>query len=413
MRHRGYSIKLIDDATGIERLACLIAKVHDEGVGAMTRMLAAHHPRAGSIRWLAAIHDASGDAVATLCLIPWTILYDGIEIPAGEMGIVGTRSDHRRLGLMRALVERFDKILAEEGYIMSHIQGIPWFYRQFGYEYTLPLEMKIHLEFRHITGCARSVAFRQAGDDDLKLLDGYYRQTMRAFDLCAARARDEWSYLVGPSMMTDYAADTYIVEAEGETVGYCRVPRKGFGEGLILNECSALPADCYWGFFECLKQKAIIAKKPFIRVNLPQTHPVALAATDLGAESLGGYAWQIKMPDPAAFLSKIAPVLERRLADGAFASYSGTVELDLYRESVAIRLESGRVAGVASGGNGEGARGHASVRMPPNLFAPLVLGQKSFAGCAAFYPDLAAEQKTARLFDVLFPKMNGFFHCPY
>ena len=427
-----YSIKLIDDAAGIERLSSFNAEVHDKGVGAMTKMLAAHHPQAKLMRWLVVTEDTGGDIVSTVCLLPWTILYDGIELPAAEMGIVGTRKDHRRLGLVRALAARFDELVSNEGYLLSHIQGIPWFYRQFGYEYAVPLESKLELELRHITGDkplerhpvesepangriagGLRVTLRKAGEDDVELLDHYYKESMLKLDLFAARTRKDWSYLLGPSLLTDYAADTYIVEAEGEAVGYCRVARKGFGEGLILAESSDLPAGCYPGLFLCLKETAESLGKPYIRVNLGPTNPAAAAARDSGAVDLGGYAWQIKVPEPASFLRKITPVLERRLASSRYRSFCGVAELNLYRESVSIHFESGKIAGITPEETVKGVTGYTKVDIPPNLFVPLVFGQKSFAECAPFYPDLRAEKRAISLMSVLFPPMDGFLHCPY
>ncbi len=410
----GYTISVVDEAEEIERVALLCAEVHDPGVGTFARQLAFHHPDSGSMRWLVVKENESKATVSTLCLLPWTILYDGIELPAGEMGIVCTRKDRRRLGLLSALACRFDEILRAEGYLLSHIQGIPWFYRKFGYEYTLPLENKVLLELRHVTEAgARPVVFRKAGEKDLAILDTFYKESIGALDLAAVRSKEEWSYLLGPSMNGDYAADTYMVESGARAVGYCRVPKKGFGEGLILGECSNLPEDCFPGLFIRLKEMAVKAKKPYIRVNLGPSHPAVAAAKDLGASECGAYAWQVRVPDPAAFLRAIAASLERRLNASAFAHYTGCLEIYLYRESVSLCFEDGIIAEITPDASDPQANGYLRVNMPPNLFAPLVLGQKSFPECAGFYPDLRAEPKAIRFFEVLFPPMKGFLHCPY
>ncbi|MEM3459050.1 MAG: GNAT family N-acetyltransferase [Candidatus Bathyarchaeia archaeon] len=77
--------------------------------------------------------------VATLNLISveWSI--GGIPLQVAEMGQVATLAEYRHRGLQRRLVEEFHKQAAEQGYDLCAIEGIPYFYRQFGYEYALPL----------------------------------------------------------------------------------------------------------------------------------------------------------------------------------------------------------------------------------------------------------------------------------
>ena len=410
----GYRLEIVDKPDEIESVAMLSTAVHDAGVGEMTRQLAFNHPDSSSMRWLAVRESQSGEVVSSIALLPWTIMYDGIEIPAGEMGIVGTRKDSRRLGLVSALAGEFDTLLRSEGYLLSPIQGIPWFYRKYGYEYTIPLETKVVLEPRQIPGTAAGeVTLRGAVTKDIDSLASYYRESIEQLDIAAARSNDQWTFLLGPSMKTDYAADTYMVETRGSAVGYCRVFRQGFGEGLLLGECSNLPQECFPGLFSRLKEFAKKRGKPYIRVNLGPTHPAVIAAKELGASDGGGYAWQIRIPDPAAFLKAIEPSLQARLQASPFAAQSGVLELDLYREKVLFRFRDGRITEIGSKAADKKEKGVLTLRMPPNLLPPLLLGQKSYADCASFYPDLSGSLRAQRLFNALFPPMNGFLHCPY
>jgi len=412
----GYFVECLNRPDEIERLASLSGEIHGgAGVAEMTRKLAFAHPIRDRIRWLAVVEEESRDIAATLSLIPWTIMYEDVELPAAEMGIVGTRETQRRRGHMRALVAEFNETAAEEGYLLSHIQGIPWFYRQFGYEYAVPLETNIHLEFRHIPDTAEGpdIRLRQASDSDTDFLDTCYRESVAGLGLFALRSPAYWKYLLGASMQTDYASDTYIVETETKSLGYCRIPRHGFGEGLILGECSNLPLCCYPRFFLRIKELALKSGKPFIRLNLGPASPAVLAAKDLGAVDRGGYAWQIRITDPAGFLHAVAPVIERRLEGSGFAGYSGGLEIDLYKEKVSVHFSSGKISAITNKKAASDDKSGAVVHMPPNLFAPIVLGQKSYTECALFYPDLSAGEKTVKLLSVLFPGMNGFFHCPY
>jgi hypothetical protein len=407
----GVELRLIEKPAEIEKLAVFNAGIHEEVVGDLTRELALSHPDAKRMRWLAAFDTGSSAIVSTLCLIPWTLLYDGIAIPAGEMGIVGTDKAWRKKGLMRELTAEFNKLLVQDGCLLSHIQGIPYFYRQFGYEYCIPLETQIYLEFRHVKEMQQGpeVELRPAAADDIPRLVEWYDSHVKGYSVASTRSGEHWAYLLDASMKTGYGADTYIVRSGGLDAGYCRIPRQGFGKALIIGECSNLDYDLFPGLFAGLEKMAVEQNKPFIRVNLGPTHPAVLAAKDSGARDAGSYAWQIRVPDPVRFLRKITPALNRRLAAGGYGAYSGELVLNLYREKLLLAIENGKVLRVVA----SDAPKKPVINIPPNLFAPLVLGQKSFEACRGLYPDLSGGQKDLRLFETLFPQVQAFLYCPY
>ena len=398
----------------IEKLAKLSTAVHDESVGLMTKALAFHHPMSAKIHWLAYREKKSGDLVSTLCLIPWTLRYRGIQLPAGELGIVGTRKDWRGKGLIRALTACFDQIVSDEGYLLSHIQGIAYFYRQFGYEYAVPLETQVYLEFRHVVEMNKGrksagVSLRRATPTDIEFLMEKYAEHNASLGVHAERDKLEWKYLLGASMKSDYAMDTYVAKEGRRNVGYCRIPRFGFGEALILGECSDLGSSAFPGFFGRLAAIAQEQKKPFIRLNLEPTHPAVKAAVDSGAQQKRGYGWQIKIPDICKMIRAIKPALTASLAKSEFADFNGTLKLNWYRGRTEIQINSGRIGAVKDKADLESC----DINIPPNLFAPLILGQRSVEECHRTYPDFSGDSRMLRLFSTMFPEMPAFLHCPY
>ena len=91
------------------------------------------------------------------------------------MAIVGTLEAYRRRGLVHAQTEYFKERLRERGCLISHIQGIPYYYRQFGYEFAIPLEGGLRL-----TGYVlppepdQTLTFRLATNADIPQLEGFY-----------------------------------------------------------------------------------------------------------------------------------------------------------------------------------------------------------------------------------------------
>ena len=129
----GLILRTARDERDVERVAEFDGNTHGPEVTTMTRNLFLHHPQT-SYQDLIFVEDEQSDqVVSSLCLIPWTWRCEDVTTPSGEMGIVGTLEAYRRRGLVRAQVEYFKRRLAERGCLLSQIQGIPYYYRQFGY----------------------------------------------------------------------------------------------------------------------------------------------------------------------------------------------------------------------------------------------------------------------------------------
>jgi predicted acetyltransferase len=75
-----------------------------------------------------------------MCLIPQTWTYAGVPFGVGRPEAVGTDPDYRRRGLIRMQFEVLHGKSAAMGHLVQGITGIPWYYRQFGYEYALDLD---------------------------------------------------------------------------------------------------------------------------------------------------------------------------------------------------------------------------------------------------------------------------------
>src|SRR5690606_30847863 len=128
------------------------ASVHaDEGIEIYTRWkLGGTHPAATFSDALLVEDTRTGQIVSSLCLIPQTWTYEGIRLPVGEVSLVGTHSGYRKRGLIRAQMDEIDHMLRARGHLLSCIEGIPYFYKQFGYEFAVPLLSCARLELDQV-----------------------------------------------------------------------------------------------------------------------------------------------------------------------------------------------------------------------------------------------------------------------
>src|SRR5689334_11654746 len=169
-------LKSVNGKDNAERLALFNGQIFGQGVVGMTRALLLHHPHTRPDYWLYVEDETNGQIVSSLALIPWQWRYEAVTLKSGEMGIVGTLEAYRNKGLIRALDTRFKELLREGEFELSHIQGIPYFYRQFGYEYTLPLEPNWELAVDRIPDVSAEspYTFRPATADDIPVLMEFY-----------------------------------------------------------------------------------------------------------------------------------------------------------------------------------------------------------------------------------------------
>lgn len=409
----GLTLRSLRGPEDVERVAAFDALIHGPDTEATWRSWMTAHPYAADPRrWLFVEEPHGGRVVAALCQIPWRLQYAGVALPSAELGVVGTLEEYRGRGLQRALVARFDELLAEGGFLLTQIQGIPYFYRQFGYEYAVPLEAWGRVDL-HLVPAAPAdsapAAMRPAAAADIPALAALYDGAGAALGLGALRDEAVWRYLLGPATAMATGAETWVIEwPGGAPAGYFRTFFQGFGEGLICGECSELGADEALAALRWLKALAVERGKPYIRLNLPARSALARLGLALGGHDGGAYAWQFRIPDPAAFLRAIAPALERRLAASPYAGLTQVLRVNLYRGGLALHFEAGRLAGVAAG-----AQGWGDLRLPPQLLPPLLLGHRSLAELQHIFPDASADGAARPLVETLFPKMEGFLYQPY
>ena len=91
-----------------------------------------HHPTFRADSALVVEDTRTKNVVSSMMLLSHTWTYAGVPLSVGQPEVVGTRADFRGRGLVRAMFEVAHAWSAERGHQLLAINGIPWFYRQFG-----------------------------------------------------------------------------------------------------------------------------------------------------------------------------------------------------------------------------------------------------------------------------------------
>lgn len=420
-----YTLKGADLRKDGPRLRRFFNQVFEpERVGDFAESLTLHFPRMEGRYWFLAEEDPGGEIAAGCVLLPWKWRVEGVVLDVAERGIVGTGEAHRKQGLMRRLHAEFMKTVREDGFHLVVIQGIPGFYDKFGFRYALPLCAHIDLPL-HVVAKEEPerVAFRSAGIKDISFLMEEDEAFARANAVSAVRGAEQWTYLLTEGQRTEYGSDFLIFEdAEGRK-GYVRLPRFGFGKGLIVSEVSeGISWEMGVALLGYCRRLADERGKPYIRLDLHPDAPLSRIALASGATLEDMYAWQVLIPDHRTFLLRLAPVLEKRLERGPFSGYSGSLRLDFFDESLDMIWCGGRLAEIRPGDD-EPCAAHFCVHR--ELFPSLCLGHRSWRELQKTRPDIfpalshtgprvgRVSDPTESLVDELFPPRRSWIYEQY
>jgi hypothetical protein len=422
-----------------EALGAFNARIHsdngpdqpDERLAAWTRdLLTRPHPTFAPGDFTLVEEAATGRIVSSLNLINQTWAYAGIPFGVGRPELVGTLPEYRNRGLVRAQFELIHGWSAKRGHKVQAITGIPFYYRQFGYEMGLALSggrsgfapqvPRLGTSLRVQEGEAEPYQVRAATAADVAFIAGLYDQVVVGRDLITcARTPELWRYEIeGRSPESLNAVVIRVIETSaGETVGYlahiASLATGGAGNGLACVAYELKPGVSWlavtpsvvrylWAAGEAQGEREGKPNERFI-FALGAEHPVYQAWQDRLPVARPPYAWYVRVADLPGFLRHIAPALEARLARSLAAGHSAELKLSFYRSGVRLVLEGGRLAAIEPWQPRPSDDGSAAF---PNLtFLQLLFGYRGLDELRQAYADCwTNEDETRALLTALFPR---------
>src|ERR1039458_438756 len=117
-------------------------------------------------------------------------------------------------------------------------------------------------------------------------------------------------------------------------------------------------------------------------------------------------ALYVRVPDLAALLDRIRPVLSAPLGRSALATSSGCLLLSCYSSSIVLTYAGGEVVSVEAGPPEQDPNAKGGAGVPPDLVATLVFGRYGAGGLAARHDDVRLGW-AAELMEVLFPSLES------
>ena len=363
-----------------------------------------------------------GMIVSVASAIPSVWMYENIPLTNLELGWVGTLKEYRRKGFARALYTHFEEILQRGEYHISTIMGIPYYYRQFGYDFILPLNRKVQLRVDQIpvpkNEASKAIVFREAHQDDIPNLMHMFNVHSKKMLVHAARTKGLWELQERFHKEFEQEFKTIVLDRKGKAVGYFRFCVHGAkkhtpqGPWLSVMESSITTFDDVLQTLQYLRGCA--AEENACRIDLvgPAVNNMCRVAQDLGGHVDIGWKYQIRIPNMTRFLGQIRPVLENRLIGTMFEGMTHELAINTYEHCYLLSFVNGNLTTVKDIGMQE-VREYRTFRAPPNDLVRLVLGDYTIEELRHQNIDFIVSKELNPLVETLFPKRDSFIAYYY
>jgi GNAT superfamily N-acetyltransferase len=421
-------LRSVQSEADVARLAAFNSAVFsdtpdpDPRIGAWTTdaLTPGKHPTITWNDFLLVEDTHTGEVVSTLGVIPQTWAYAGIPFGVGQVELVGTRADYRRRGLIRVQFEAIHARCDELGLPVQAITGIPYFYRQFGYEFALDLEGGRTIPLSAIPKTPTDTPFSLrvwAAEDfpgDLPRLQALYEGFARGKLITCLRPDDHWRhrYLAQDPQSISHRWLCVITRA-GAIVGYAVILAETWGSDALIPELvldTSYPEIVPW-LLPRLRDEIGIrlasASPPVTTMflTLNSRHPIYAYLAGYHPAKRRAYNWYLRVADLAAFLWHIRAELARRIARGSLAGLTRTIELNFYNGGLRLAFESGELVGAENLPRSLTVdEDEADANFPPLVFLKLLFGYRRLKELNDIFPDAFCKPEAQPILDGLFPR---------
>jgi GNAT superfamily N-acetyltransferase len=417
--------------TDAEALADFCGRIHSDAgfdqpdlyIAAWTRdLLTRPHPTFNPDDFTVVEETSSGRIVSTLNLISQTWSYEGIKFGVGRIELVGTLPEFRNRGLIRLQLDEVHKWSEQRGEKVQAITGIPFYYRQFGYEMAIDLDGRRYGHEAHVPklkdGEQNSYRVRVAQEADLPFMEETYNEVRKRNMIMCERTPELFRHdLTRQDIVGAFALTCVIEDQTGEPVGWLK-HLSFVGNGSLTSHFYELKSGVSWldvtpsvirylwntGQEFAKRDGKICTSFGFA---LGEQHPAYDAIKDRLPDVRGSYAWYMRVPDLPGFLNHIKPVLEKRLAESIATGYSGEIKISFYRGGLRLVIEHGQITTIESW-KPSPYPAHGTIAFPNLTFLQMVFGYRTYEELHYAFPDCWCDDEEVRvIMNVLFPKKTS------
>ena len=405
------------------RVSDFMAEVFNEANARLRTLefMSGKHPGISASDFTLVEDTGTGEVVSALCLMSRKWRYGHVPIAVDEVATVATHPDYRGRGLVRAQMDFAHRWSTERGSLVQGLLGIPWFYRQFGYEPALEAAVRRVGNAADVPPLIASKAelwrVRPATDDDVAFIIETQAYAAARHLISSVVDSDRLRYAVSLQVRT-MRVIAIVESAVGEKAGYLSHRNCLQGNALELTACELTPEASWKSVTPAVLRYLRETGEAYATRDNEQLSEIALLlgtehpmydATDWPTGPPRPHAWFIRVASIVEFIRRIAPTLERRLGGSTLRGYSGAIKISFGGHGMRMVFVGGRIEAVEPWGPSRENRWVNQLQFdaifPDLVFLQLVFGFRSTDDLEYAFADCQAGLGETRvLLQAMFPK---------
>jgi len=411
LKIEGFIVQRLETDKDIEQYSVLMRNVFREeaGVDKLAKKLIDYHPTMTLKDFFIIKHKRR--LVSTINLIPVTWSIGGIPLKVAEMGMVATLPEYRGKGSIRRLVDEFHKEVKDQAYDLAVIEGIPYFYRQFGYEYAVPLLEETRIRLDQIPDSKSKITICSFTQKDIPNAMKLLEQSQRKFCVHSVRNNAVWRMQEKTGIASDPEPfQAFAVEEEEKLIAYFRMRENRKEKELILTEITEVDQLAAQAVLSFLRNFGLERDLEILSAHISYEEPLTEHLIALGAvKRIPTYAWQVRITDYLKIFEKLRPLFESRLAASVYRRLTETLNFNFRSFTVQMEVREGKIVRIQKIDAGE----RSPIGLNPSVFVQLLMGYRSRQELETTFPDVRIDVSHKRLIDILFPKLPSHIHSAY
>ena len=415
-------------SSDVDALAVFNGRIfEDERVDQGIRgLMSGQHPTVKASDFTVVEDPCTNKIVSSMCLISQTWAYRGISFKFGRPEVVVTEPEYRRRGLVKKQFEVIHALSASRGELMQGITGIPWYYRQFGYETAMNLGGGRGVAGVHLPklkdGDSETYRLRPVVEDDHTFIRELYDHASHRQPFVALRSETEWNYEFNGRSENDFAHLKWlIIETAGcERLGYVQyypwiednalyIVQMELKSGVGYLNLMPTVLHGLWKIAQTTPKWGNNQELKTLMLELGRTHPAYHALLGNKIHGHEPYGLYIRVPDLVVFLRHIQPALEKNLLGTVAEGYNGELKLNYYRSGIKLKFNGGRITDISDWSPDSVEDGDA--QFPDLTFLQLLCGRRRFNELKTNFVDCGGRDEAGVLLDCLFPSFTGNVWC--
>ncbi len=350
--------------------------------------------------------------VGTISYLDLLFEYEGISLKTAEYAVAATDSAYRGQRINTRLTQMLFKTCYERGTNLVILEGIPYFYRNYGFNYAVPMCKEMFDLDRKDLAKAERISIRNANLEDAAFIYEKYLLATEKVDICKIKERAIIEAQIGVYQSDNNHKGYYIVEdsdlTDPQRIGYFALDTTS-AELIISDIADNLSFDVYESILKFLQEEVLPTKeKTVLFASVPDKNKFIAYLRMKGSRRVGKYAWQIKIFDDYKFFMDILPLLEKRVQNSIYHDEKIEFYYNNYKKLIHFSIDHGKITLCQ-----ETWKPKWEVNLTSQGAVKLFFGHNSLGEILDFLPDCMVTEHLRDIVEVLFPKVNVHFYMNY